>query len=257
MTPRQYTDLFTDEGHGDEWFQVLDDFDSEDWCDLSQDFHSTSSSSVASDISLFLESDSSSLSCFPIRGSLGLGAVSRLIEERRWESVGKVVKEEPACASRWIYGMDNTIAEQSIWKRLPLHVACAHGAPVEILHLLVEAYPDGISTVDPQAGRLPLHWLVTRKCSVPQVDYLLHRFPEGSKKLDWAGRLPIHIAVSASDVTFDVVEAMIEHDPPSTTIPDRYDKTALEYAKATFGSGHMITELLEMVQQIPSVAVKG
>jgi hypothetical protein len=81
------------------------------------------------------------------------------------------------------------------------------------LHLVVEAYPDSISTVDHQpvvSSSLASELEVFSTSSETPASSDPRRF----KALDWAGRLPLHIAVSAAGDIYDVVEAMIEHDPP-------------------------------------------
>jgi hypothetical protein len=65
------------------------------------------------------------------------------------------------------------------------------------LHLVVEAYPDSISTVDHQpvvSSSLASELEVFSTSSETPASSDPRRF----KALDWAGRLPLHIAVSAA-----------------------------------------------------------
>jgi len=56
---------------------------------------------------------------------------------------------------------------------------------------------------------------------------------------------------------YPVVETLVEHDPSSAMVPDGNGKLALDYAIQTFGTDHLVTELLAMVEEFDNHKHKG
>jgi len=176
--------------------------------------------------------------------------MSALITQKDWKSVLEMVEDDPACASKWLYGIDKdkTMVAPLVWKRLPIHLAAAYVAPVGILQILVRSFPDGAATPDPHSGCLPLHTVCQKggpDC-LESVRFLLETCPTATKAVDMQGRLPLHLAVLTM-TPYPVVELLVEKDPQSAVIVDGNGKSALEYSLQTYGRQHMVTELLSMV----------
>mmetsp|Transcript_26941 Transcript_26941/g.41272 ORF Transcript_26941/g.41272 Transcript_26941/m.41272 type:complete len:908 (-) Transcript_26941:238-2961(-) len=78
----------------------------------------------------------------------------------------------------------------------PLHHACANGASTEVLHILIDAYPEGKIKQDNQS-RTPLHFYATRRAAntnvmAQNVEVLAD---SGAAELpDRGGMLPMHYA---------------------------------------------------------------
>ena len=80
---------------------------------------------------------------------------------------------------------------------LPIHYACAHGASIELIRLLLSIYPKGVQVTDEDEGILPLHLACIHGTTEEDVYmYLLASYPEGSMIRDDFGRLPIDYAKS-------------------------------------------------------------
>ena len=262
FTPRQYIqECMEDCAYKDKCLQLLEDvvWEADSFsCTESASGDDSSTSSSTSAISLFLDSDISSLCSFPVSGQYVSDVVTRLIEDQKWQSVEDFVRGDPGCTNVWLYGMDadeDTIL--TVWKRLPIHLACRWNAPVEVLKLIVEPFPGGLGLSDPQTGRLPLHWLVTNPCTLAQVHYLLRVWPEATREVDCSGRTPLHEAVLHGMVAYDVVELLVEFDPDSTTQEDNEGNTPKNYANQSFGADHKITEFLSLMQDTVGILSQG
>ena len=192
---------------------------------------------------LFVDSsdDTGSLLHSPAPASL-----TALIAEKNWQAVLAVVEADPQAASKWLYGVDDNNTVPMIWKRLPIHLACTHGAPVGLLEMLIQSYPEGVATVDAHTGYLPLH-MACGKSSAAVVKLLLETFPDATNVADVQGRLPLHVAVVAM-ASYAVVEALVEGNPSAVGVVDQNEKTAMDYALQTYGREHVVTELLSMVE---------
>lgn len=75
------------------------------------------------------------------------------LRDRQWEQAARVVKENPTQAATWILRKE-TDGTTMRWRLLPLHCAIIYGAPQELIHMLLEAYPAGAGEMDDQ-GMLP------------------------------------------------------------------------------------------------------
>jgi ankyrin repeat protein len=134
----------------------------------------------------------------------------------------------------------------SVWKRLPIHLACAHGAPVRVIAALLQTYPTGIIASDPYDGSTPLH-IGCRSAAAPCViQEIIGQCPHSTKAVNKFGQIPLHVAV-ISAASYDVIETLVEEDPPSVACPDFEGKTPIDYAKQIFGMNTVVYELLSQV----------
>lgn len=97
---------------------------------------------------------------------------------------------------------------------LPIHYACAYGATVEVLTVLIEAWEDSMSKKDAK-GRTPLHFAMgnaDRENSPKVVELLLELSPGGINALDSEKNLPLHLlstkAESVDEEKFEEVDAI-------------------------------------------------
>lgn len=75
----------------------------------------------------------------------------------------------------------------------PLHWAAAGSPPVEVVQLILEAYPSTIHKPDKE-GSLPLHFATCYAASLPVVELLLRHYPEACMHKDRFGRTPLYHA---------------------------------------------------------------
>jgi hypothetical protein len=153
--------------------------------------------------------------------------MGRLFEDRDWEALLAAVELDPPLAHQWIYGLDPD--EPCVWKRLPLHLACAYGAPLGLIMVLLRAYPAGVDAVDPRDGRTALHLCCHHAAALPIVRLLLERRQHAVHVADRLGRLPLHVAVLA-DAPYGIIEALVEEYPGTVLTRDARGQSAVDYA---------------------------
>jgi len=109
---------------------------------------------------------------------------------------------------------------------LPIHVACARGAPSEVLTILVELDPSTLQIPD-STGATPLHTACDRR---DQVDLDSLRFlvgqsgPAALGERDQAGALPLHRMLRALPS-----RALLPFSLPSDEPTRRAELTAVKY----------------------------
>jgi ankyrin repeat protein len=173
-------------------------------------------------------------------------------------------------AKEWHYGIDkhNPVTNEpcTLWKRLPLHIVCAGSSnnspvPLGLVHLLIKVYPQGLRSVDPHTGMIPLH-LACRSCGrqpagpsrnnemavvMLQVIRLgLQVYPHSTKALDVAGRSPLHHAVMVG-APMAVIDILVHKDPGSVLCPDQNGFTPLCYAQEKYAAGEPVMSVLELL----------
>jgi len=79
---------------------------------------------------------------------------------------------------------------------LPLHIAARSCAPVDVLELLIQAYPDGMRAMDATSYRLPLHFACTRKANLECIRVLLAANPVAASYEDGDAHTPAQLAAS-------------------------------------------------------------
>jgi hypothetical protein len=201
---------------------------------------------------LFADSSETSSLCFSPSSVVHDGQASTitfLLITKDWSGALAAVEDDPSVAYKWLYGVDDQDVETSltVWKRLPIHLACANGAPLGLLEVLLQAYPSGGTEADPHDGYLPLHVVCQAAPTLASVRLLLSLCPESTKAVDMQGRLPLHLAI-INAAPYTVVELMVEEDPDSAVALDQDGKTPYEYALQSYGREHVVSELLAMVR---------
>ncbi|KAL7571248.1 hypothetical protein ACA910_008905 [Epithemia clementina (nom. ined.)] len=169
-----------------------------------------------------------------------------LIVNQDWTRALAVVEDDPATAQKWYYGVDEGIAHPFIWKRLPVHMACIHNAPIGLIDILLQLYPIGAAVEDPHDGSLPLYQLCRARAALPVVKLLLTACPDATKALDMNGRSALHAAVIYG-APLEVVQYLLEMDPETVVVADQNGMNPLDYAME--GDDMAGTELLTMVLQ--------
>eukprot|EP00549_Striatella_unipunctata_P010752 CAMPEP_0118690736 /NCGR_PEP_ID=MMETSP0800-20121206/10283_1 /TAXON_ID=210618 ORGANISM="Striatella unipunctata, Strain CCMP2910" /NCGR_SAMPLE_ID=MMETSP0800 /ASSEMBLY_ACC=CAM_ASM_000638 /LENGTH=762 /DNA_ID=CAMNT_0006588423 /DNA_START=46 /DNA_END=2334 /DNA_ORIENTATION=- len=116
---------------------------------------------------------------------------------------------------------------------LPLHYACAYGAPEEALYVLIEAFADAIGTTD-RKERTPLHFALSNaeNPASPSAVRLLLSQNRGIVNGTDRGQHPLHVLASrAQSVTFEqreYVQKCLEHYLNAEPSPTADFLTALQ-----------------------------
>jgi Ankyrin repeats (3 copies) len=198
----------------------------------------------SSDETIVFSSDTSSADMNNSVRTESVSCISILVAERDWEGMLAAVEDDPSIATKWIYGIDEMAS--TVWKRLPIHLACAYGAPVGLVSILLRMHPLGASAVDPHDGSTPLHLACQARASLGVVKLLLDKCPEATKADTLLGRRALHMAV-LSMASYDAIEALVEVEPASVSVVDNEGKTPMDYAKLVYGEHHIVYELLTMI----------
>jgi hypothetical protein len=111
---------------------------------------------------------------------------------------------------------------------LPLHHACANGASIAVLEILINAYPESKLIQDNQ-NRTPLHFYATCNTDQPEVMTRKVRLlcDNGAAELsDRGGMLPMHYA-AAYGTNANVLKVLADAFPESLSTKDNKGKTPM------------------------------
>jgi hypothetical protein len=99
----------------------------------------------------------------------------------------------------------------------PLHWACSGAPPVEVVQILLDAYPSAAKRKD-QEGSLPLHFAAHYGASTAVMEALLKVYPKAIAVQDKYGRTPLYHAVSKS-ASCEVFKLLAKADPSAVLRP--------------------------------------
>lgn len=122
-------------------------------------------------------------------------------------------------------------------------MACANGAPVGLIDLLLKVFPESAVVEDPHDGMLPLHIACRAAATCPVVKRLVEECPEVCLAVDAGGRTPLHVAV-VSEVPFQVIEYLVYQDMESIVALDQQGRTPMDYAMEIHNGTGVIVELM-------------
>jgi hypothetical protein len=147
------------------------------WEEEKYDDDSLSLSTIGSIIFMDSSDSQSSVATGPC-----LGGLAMLLQHLDWESALQILEGDPMSARKWLYGVDECVDSPiHVWKRLPIHLACAYGAPVGLVDVLLKAYPDSARIPD-DLDCLPLHMACGQTgADLRVVDRLLKEYPTATK----------------------------------------------------------------------------
>lgn len=251
MTPVEYLNEFMEDcQYREACIQILLSSSSSDQTDPIDEVASLSSHETV----IFSATDSSSRSS-GVGPSIAetISCVTTLVTQSDWRGLQEALEEDPTIASRWVFGLDKDPVSHKpcVWKRLPIHLACAQDhVPVELIDQLLRAYPEGAIAADPLDGSTPLH-LVCRLGVMANVDIvrtILRYCPEASQKSNRKGQLPIHQAIS-STVPHSITECLVEHNPATIAVADKAGMTPVDVAKMISGESSDVYEILTVVER--------
>jgi ankyrin repeat protein len=93
---------------------------------------------------------------------------------------------------------------------LPLHWASCKNAPVEVLKILIEAWPDSVR--ETMKGGLPVHLACRQGASLDRIKFLVEKYPKGLEVATQQGLLPIHY-VCRKTGALDVIKFLVDQTP--------------------------------------------
>lgn len=137
------------------------------------------------------------------------GKAIRLAEASNWVGLEQLLQTDPSAAMETDdYGM------------LPIHwVSTETGVPIQLLHALLNAYPEGAATPN-NAMMLPLHIALRAKAHVEWIKTLLEAYPEALNIATPSGHLPLDLAkISGMSATFKVLRAADRSCKPAEGTP--------------------------------------
>ena len=114
---------------------------------------------------------------------------------------------------------------------LPLHYACANGAELEVIQMLVEAYPDSRVVTD-KRGRTPLHFALGNVEHPPTVELVKVLAGKRRESVRWPDEnqmLPLHYAC-AYGAPVEVCGVLIEFWEEGMGSVDSKGRNALHFA---------------------------
>lgn len=116
-----------------------------------------------------------------------------LIEEKNWDVAVRMCLESQKDVSTWV-GSCQKIEDA---KLLPLHIACASRAPLILIAVLIQSFPEGAQRTT-NTGKLPIHLACENHADHRIVSLLLHAYPDSCSCKDEKGDSPIQAALLSS-----------------------------------------------------------
>ena len=110
-----------------------------------------------------------------------------------WKQADLAIREDPLIALNSCK-VDTFLGSRKPCKITAMHQACAHKAPLELIELLQEMHPSSLQTRDSIYKRLPLHVALMTHESTTVVSRLLDLDPASAQGKDILDRHPLHYA---------------------------------------------------------------
>jgi len=135
----------------------------------------------------------------------------------------------------------------SLYHRLPIHVACLNGASSDVVRTLLNVHKDGAKATM-KDGQLPLHYACGSGASRDVIEELLRVYPEGAQVRDINGWLPIHLAC-LQNASVEVIELLLEENPSSVTARTDKGNTPLQCAKSVKNVGTNNQQIISLLRK--------
>jgi hypothetical protein len=136
----------------------------------------------------------------------------------------------------------------AVYGHLPLQYACARAASLEVIQYLVSRWGEAVKAADSD-GDLPLHMVCEVKAPLEVVQFLVEQWSEAIKTTNNHGYLPLHHACK-NKAPLDVVDFLLQW-PEAVKITDFEGKTPLDYAQMPDADGgEPIPEVITWLQVV-------
>ena len=164
-----------------------------------------------------------------------------LILQQDWDDVLFRLEIHPKEASQWEnVGFDG----EHETRVLPFHEACTLNAPLRVIEMLLNAYPEATHKKDLYFHRLPLHFACINCASPEVIRMLVTSYPDGAKVQDSLGRVPLHYAVFSHD-SAEIIECLNEAFPDGPQVMDYKGWIPLHVACRHGSAANVLTAILK------------
>lgn len=121
---------------------------------------------------------------------------------------------------------------ESALQRTCLHIAILKNLPDNIVSRLIDVYPDAVQQQD-KFGRVPLHYACSNSRSSESLKQLIMPFPQCIQAPDWKMWTPFHVAVT-KNTDPDIITFMLSLCPEAVASKNDKGKNALTLASESY-----------------------
>mmetsp|Transcript_21229 Transcript_21229/g.30030 ORF Transcript_21229/g.30030 Transcript_21229/m.30030 type:complete len:237 (-) Transcript_21229:86-796(-) len=175
-------------------------------------------------------------------GILGSKELSSAITSEKWQYAIDFCRSSPKAARTWS-SREGFFEGAKTADVLPIHEACANGAPIEVVQALIDAFEEGIHRPESAYNRLPLHIACRKNANIEVIRVLMEKFPKAALEPDNLGRLPLHYALS-NGIQDEGIDILMQ-EPNAARGTDRRGWIPLHVACQTGSSTRIVKVLLE------------
>lgn len=172
-----------------------------------------------------------------------MNQLAKFIMDGEWSNAISLIQHDPDCAKIWILAHQFMGSYQDS-RVLPIHIALSEGnVPIEVIRVLIAAYPEGIHRVETGYKRNCVHIALKGFASDQVISYIVQLKPQSCQEQDVLGRLPLHYAISNVHA-MSIVREIIHVYPEAVKSYDHDGWTPLHVACQVFSSTELIRLLL-------------
>jgi len=162
----------------------------------------------------------------------------KCIEDQAWDVVLRRMERMPQEAQFWI--VRRAFDKSIVWRRLPIHEALIHSAPLGVVEALITAHPAGAKDKD-SSQRLAIHYACELHASIDVIKLLLIVHPACLDEKDTLGNTPGKYLenmerLSQSQNVSDKMSSMLNGTTPIRHSQDNMKHTSSKDLKVTTDS---------------------
>ena len=158
-----------------------------------------------------------------------------LVQRKKWDTVLYRVLKEPDSAFIKFNGRSSNSPSAG---NFLLHEVCKKNPPMDIVEALIESNEEAVTTKG-HSGYLPFHYACAHGASIELIRLLLSLHPEAIKAVDdEEGILPLHLACKLGITKEEVYMCLLMAYPESSMIRDQYGRLPMDYAKSIRNDSH-------------------
>lgn len=158
-----------------------------------------------------------------------------LVQRKKWDTVLYRVLKEPDCAFLKFTGRSSNSPSAG---NFLLHEVCKKNPPIDLVEALLESNQEAV-TAKGHSGYLPFHYACAHGASIDVIKLLLSLHPEAIKVADdEEGILPLHLACKLGITKEDVYMCLLTAYPEGSMVRDQYNRLPMDYAKSIRNDSH-------------------
>ena len=147
------------------------------------------------------------------------------ITSQNWQKALSMLKANPNCGKEMVVTKLGPIN----WKRTPLHEIVRLDPPIFLVRELIRAYPEALAVEESLDKRLPLH-VACESSRLDIIELLMSKYPDGVSTPDAEGSIPIHLASLAGCKT-EIFYSLLSADPETINTPNQHGQTPTDLSK--------------------------